>query len=54
MTGAKIFAFDAGDLMPDAMKHAYWTAVLEFIRDQTKLDAILAKLDSVQATAYTT
>jgi len=37
MTGAKIFAFDAGDLMPDAMKHAYWTAVLDFIRDQTKL-----------------
>ena len=52
MTGAKIFAFDAGDLMPDAMKHAYWSAVLDFLRDQTKLDSILAKLDSVQATSY--
>jgi hypothetical protein len=36
------------------MKHAYWGAVLDFLRDQTKLDSILAKLDQVQATAYTT
>jgi alpha-glucoside transport system substrate-binding protein len=52
MTGAKIFAFDAGDLMPDDMKKAYWAAVLAFVSDQTKLDAILKHLDDIQATAY--
>ena len=54
MTGAKIFAFDAGDLMPDVMKSAYWAAVLKFVADQSKLDSILATLDTIQATAYKT
>ncbi|MDQ6876681.1 MAG: extracellular solute-binding protein [Candidatus Dormibacteraeota bacterium] len=54
MTGAKIFAFDAGDLMPTDMFHAYWAAVLAFVADQSKLDSILANLDAVQAKAYTT
>jgi alpha-glucoside transport system substrate-binding protein len=54
MTGAKIFAFDAGDLMPDVMKNAYWAAVLKFVADQSKLDSILANLDTIQATAYKT
>ena len=52
MTGAKIFAFDAGDLMPDAMKTAYWGAVLKFVADQSNLDSILQNLDTIQATAY--
>jgi len=52
MTGAKIFAFDAGDLMPTDMRNQYWKAVLDFVSDQSKLDSILAKLDAVQATAY--
>jgi alpha-glucoside transport system substrate-binding protein len=52
MTTAKIFDFDAGDLMPDAMFHAYWSAVLKFVADQSKLDSILQNLDTVQATAY--
>jgi alpha-glucoside transport system substrate-binding protein len=54
MTGAKIFDFDAGDLMPADMRNAYWAAVLAFVADQSKLDSILAHLDSVQATAYKT
>ena len=54
MTGAKIFAFDAGDLMPTDMKNAYWKAVLDFVSDQSKLDSIMANLDTVQAKAYTT
>ena len=54
MTGAKIFAFDAGDLMPTDMKNAYWKAVLDFVSDQSKLDSILANLDTIQAKAYTT
>jgi alpha-glucoside transport system substrate-binding protein len=52
MTGAKIFDFDAGDLMPTAMFNAYWAAVLKFVANQNNLDAILANLDAVQATAY--
>ena len=52
MTGAKIFDFDAGDLMPTAMFQAYWGAVLKFVANQNNLDAILANLDAVQATAY--
>ena len=54
MTGAQIFDFDAGDLMPTDMFHAYWSAVLAFVADQSKLDSILAHLDAVQATAYKT
>jgi alpha-glucoside transport system substrate-binding protein len=50
---AKIFRYDAGDLMPADMKQAYWTAILDFIKDQSKLDSILARLDAVQKSAYT-
>jgi alpha-glucoside transport system substrate-binding protein len=50
----KILRYDAGDLMPADMKQAYWTAILDFIKDQSKLDAILTRLDGVQKTAYTT
>jgi alpha-glucoside transport system substrate-binding protein len=49
----KIGKYDAGDLMPSDMKTAYWGAILDFIRDQSKLDSILANLDKVQSTAYT-
>jgi alpha-glucoside transport system substrate-binding protein len=52
MTTAKIFDFDAGDLMPTAMFNAYWAAVLKFVANQNNLDAILQSLDAVQATAY--
>jgi flagellar basal body rod protein FlgG len=34
------------------MRNAYWKAVLSFVADQSKLDAILANLDTVQASAY--
>ena len=50
----KIGKYDAGDLMPSDMKTAYWSGILDFIRDQSKLDSILAGLDKVQATAYKT
>ncbi len=48
----KVAKYDAGDLMPADMKTAYWGAILDFIRDQSKLDSILSKLDSVQSSAY--
>ncbi len=53
LEAAKVADFDAGDLMPSDMRNAYWTGVLDFIQDQSKLDSILANLDKVQATAYT-
>ncbi len=54
ITSAKITKYDAGDLMPADMKNAYWSAVLSFVQDQSKLDSILQNLDNVQKSAYTT
>jgi alpha-glucoside transport system substrate-binding protein len=53
LTATKIARYDAGDLMPADMQAAYWSGILDFIKDPTKLDSILANLDKVQATAYT-
>lgn len=44
--------FDGSDLMPEAMNEAFWHAMLDFAHDPSRLDAILAGLDLVQATAY--
>jgi alpha-glucoside transport system substrate-binding protein len=52
LTGAKIFRFDGGDLMPNAMKAAFFRAMVDFAEDQSKLDAILTSLDEVAAGAY--
>jgi alpha-glucoside transport system substrate-binding protein len=52
LSNAKIFVFDASDLMPTAMNAAFWTAILDFTKDQSQLDSILANLDTVQADAY--
>ncbi len=49
---AKIFRFDGGDLMPSAMKAAFFRAMVDFAEDQSKLDSILSSLDDVQASAY--
>jgi alpha-glucoside transport system substrate-binding protein len=52
LVNTKIGKYDAGDLMPADMKNAYWSAVLKFAADQTKLDTYLNDLDKIQATAY--
>jgi alpha-glucoside transport system substrate-binding protein len=49
---ASVFRFDGGDLMPAAMKAAFFTAMVEFAENPDQLDTILAGLDEVQATAY--
>lgn len=54
LRSAKVVRFDASDLMPEAMNEAFWHAMLEFARDPSQLDAILANLDAVQAQAYGT
>jgi alpha-glucoside transport system substrate-binding protein len=53
LVATKIGKYDAGDLMPSVMKNAYWKAVLDFANNQSNLDSILANLDKIQATAYT-
>jgi len=52
LTDAKIFAFDASDLMPTAMNNAFWKAILDYTKDPSKLDSILSDLDKVQVDAY--
>jgi alpha-glucoside transport system substrate-binding protein len=52
LTSAKVFRFDASDLMPEAMNAAFWKAVLDYTNDPTKLDSILTTLDQVQASSY--
>jgi alpha-glucoside transport system substrate-binding protein len=51
---SRIVRFDASDLMPEAMNEAFEHAVLDFARDPSQLDAILANLDQVQSGAGTT
>jgi len=50
---ATVFRFDGGDLMPAAMKAAFFRAMVDYAENPGNLDSILAGLDEVQATAYT-
>ncbi len=52
LANATVFRFDGGDLMPAALQAAFFSAMVDFAQDQSKLDSILAGLDEVQATAY--
>ncbi|MDP2350895.1 MAG: extracellular solute-binding protein [Chloroflexota bacterium] len=52
LQNAKIFAFDASDLMPSAMNSAFWSGVVKYVGSPAQLDAILADLDKTQADAY--
>jgi alpha-glucoside transport system substrate-binding protein len=52
LTTARTVRFDASDLMPEAMNNAFWKAILDYVNDPTRLDAILANLDTVQTGAY--
>ncbi|HEY6058818.1 MAG TPA: extracellular solute-binding protein [Candidatus Limnocylindrales bacterium] len=52
LANAKIFRFDASDLMPQAMNDAFWKGIVDYVKDPNKLDSILSNLDSVQSSAY--
>jgi alpha-glucoside transport system substrate-binding protein len=52
IVNTKIAKYDATDNMPSAMRAAAWKELLNFIQNQNNLDAILTRLDAVQATAY--
>ncbi len=53
ITNARIFVFDASDLMPTAMNNAFWSGIVKYVQHPDQLDAILADLDKTQADAYT-
>ncbi len=52
LSSAKIFRFDGSDAMPVAMSDAFLKGILDFVKDQSKLDSILSNLDTVQTSAY--
>jgi len=52
LADAKIFVFDASDLMPTAMNAQFWTDIVKYVQHPDQLDAILADLDKTQADAY--
>lgn len=54
VVNTKIGKYDATDQMPADMKTAAWKDLVKFIQNQSQLDALLADLDKVQATAYKT
>jgi alpha-glucoside transport system substrate-binding protein len=49
---ATVFRFDGGDLMPGSMKAAFFAEMVNFAENPGDLDAILGRLDGVQADAY--
>lgn len=52
VVNTKIAKYDATDQMPSDMKSAAWADLVKFIQNQGQLDALLAHLDQVQASAY--
>jgi alpha-glucoside transport system substrate-binding protein len=52
VSGAKIFRFDGSDKMPVAMSDAFLKGILDFTKDQSKLDSVLSTLDGIQSSAY--
>ncbi len=51
LTKAKIFVFDASDLMPTSVNNEFWSSILKYTQDPSQLDALLANLDQVTADA---
>jgi len=52
LTQATLFRFGAGDILPPAVQNAWWAGVLSYLQDPTKLDSILANIESVAKTSY--
>jgi len=53
LAGAKLFAFDASDLMPTAMNDAFWKAMVALTNGTKNVDQVVSDLDNVQKDAYT-
>ena len=52
LANAEIVRFDASDLMPSELNAAFWTGVLDYVRDPGSLDSILADLDQTAEDAF--
>ncbi len=52
LTESETFRFDADDLMPAEVQSAYFSGILEYLQNPENLDAILANIESVAASAY--
>ena len=52
VASAKTLLVDASDFFPADMKTGFYKGILDFTKDQSKLDSILATLDQVQAASY--
>jgi len=52
LNNSQIVAFDASDMMPSEMNNAFWTAVLNYVEDPTKLESILTQLEKIRQEAY--
>ena len=48
LSSASQFRFDASDLMPEQMNAAFLQSMVDYMRDPSSLDSILASLDQVQ------
>jgi alpha-glucoside transport system substrate-binding protein len=53
LANAKIFAFDASDLMPTAMNDAFWKAMVALTNGSKNVDQVLSVWDAAQKDAYT-
>jgi len=53
LTTATVFRVGADDLMPTAMENAYWSGMLTYIGNPSKLDSVLSSLEATAQTAYT-
>ena len=52
LTTATTFRVGADDLMPTQMENAYWSGMLTYIGDPSKLDSVLSTLESTAQQAY--
>ncbi len=52
LANAGVFRFDGGDLMPLAMQSAFFSSILDYVKDPANIDSVLSNLDSIQAGAY--
>jgi alpha-glucoside transport system substrate-binding protein len=52
VSGADKLLVDGSDNMPAEMRSAFYKGILDFTKDQSQLDQILADLDEIQAGAY--
>jgi alpha-glucoside transport system substrate-binding protein len=53
LANAKVFAFDASDLMPTAMNDAFWRGMVALTNGSKSVDQVLGELDTAQKDAYT-